>query len=190
MRISRWLNAAVLSLMLGVPVALFAQQPEERQEPKPEPNQEEARPAEPGRQPDAKPREQDQAKPEKPDQNKADEKAMKQQEKQQEKTDQKANEKAMRQGGGGSRPAGKSAHIPDDKFRANFGRQHTFVVHQPVVVEGRQQFVYSGYTFVFIDPWPVDWAFTDQCYVDYIDGDYFLFDLLHPGVRIALFVSL
>jgi len=24
--------------------------------------------------------------------------------------------------------------------------------------------------------------------VDYIDGEYFLFDLLHPGVRIALFV--
>lgn len=28
----------------------------------------------------------------------------------------------------------------------------------------------------------------DDCYVDYIDGEYFLFDLLHPGVRIALIV--
>jgi hypothetical protein len=185
MRISRWLNTAVLTLTLGVPVALFAQQPEERQEPKPELNQQEARPAEPARQPDVKPPKQDQAKPEKQDQNKADEKATKQQEK----TDEKANEKAMKPGAG-SRPAGKSAHIPDDKFRTNFGRQHTFVVHQPVVVEGRQQFVYGDYTFVFIDPWPADWAFTDQCYVDYIDGEYFLFDLLHPGIRIALFVSL
>ncbi len=185
MRVSRWLTAAALTLMLGAPVALFAQQPEERQEPKPEPNQQEPRPAEPARQPDVKPPKQEQAKPEKPDQSKADEKAMKQQEK----NDEKANEKAMKQGGG-AHPAGKSARIPDDKFRANFGRQHAFVVHQPVVVEGRQQFVYSGYTFVFIDPWPADWAFTDQCYVDYIDGEYFLFDLLHPGVRVALFVSL
>src|SRR5215472_8116747 len=28
-----------------------------------------------------------------------------------------------------ARPAGKSAHIPDPKFKANFGRQHTFKVN-------------------------------------------------------------
>ena len=27
-----------------------------------------------------------------------------------------------------------------------------------------------------------------NCYIDYIDGEYFLFDLLHPGIRIAVFV--
>ena len=87
-----------------------------------------------------------------------------------------------------ARPAGKSAHIPNEKFRANFGRQHTFVVNRPVVVQGQPQFVYGGYTFVFVDPWPVEWVYTDDCYIEYIDGDYFLFDVLHPGVRVALFV--
>ena len=27
-------------------------------------------------------------------------------------------------------------------------------------------------------------------YVDYVDGDYFLYDLRHPGMRIALFVEM
>ena len=41
---------------------------------------------------------------------------------------------------------------------------------------------------MFVDPWPVEWVYTDDCYIEYIDGDYFLFDVLHPGVRVALFV--
>jgi hypothetical protein len=89
-----------------------------------------------------------------------------------------------------SRPAGRNARIPDDKFRAHFGREHTFAVRQTVVVEGQPRFQYSGYWFVLVDPWPAEWAYTDDCYVDYVDGDYFLFDLLHPGVRIALFVAM
>jgi len=80
--------------------------------------------------------------------------------------------------------------IPDDKFRANFGRQHTFVVQRPAVVGGQQRFQYGGYSFVIVDAWPTGWAYTDQCYVDYIDGEYFLFDLAHPGVRIAIEVVL
>jgi len=87
-----------------------------------------------------------------------------------------------------ARPAGKSAHIPDEKFRASFGRRHTFVISRPVVIEGQPRFQYSGYWFEIVDAWPGDWAYTDDVYVDYIDGDYFLFDLLHPGVRVAVFV--
>jgi hypothetical protein len=41
-----------------------------------------------------------------------------------------------------------------------------------------------------VDPWPVGWGYGDDCYIDYIDGEYFLFDLLHPGVRIAIIVVL
>jgi hypothetical protein len=85
-------------------------------------------------------------------------------------------------------PAGKSAHIPDAKFRASFGRQHRFVIKQPVIVEGQPRFQYSGYWFEIVDPWPAGWAYTDDCYIDYVDGEYFLFDVLHPGVSIALFV--
>jgi hypothetical protein len=85
-------------------------------------------------------------------------------------------------------PAGKRVHIPDDKFRASFGRQHTFAIKSPVIVEGQPRFQYSGYWFEIVDAWPVGWAYTDDCYIEYVDGDYFLFDVLHPGVRITLFV--
>ena len=83
---------------------------------------------------------------------------------------------------------GKGAHIPDDKFRAHFGRQHTFVVNRPVIVEGQPRFQYASYWFEIVDPWPVGWAYTDSCYIEFIDGEYFLFDLLHPGVRVVVFV--
>jgi hypothetical protein len=87
-----------------------------------------------------------------------------------------------------ARPAGKGGHIPDDRFRTQFGRSHTFVAQRPVIIEGQPRFQYGGYSFILVDPWPADWAYTDDCYIDYVDGDYFLFDLLHPGERIALFV--
>ena len=57
-----------------------------------------------------------------------------------------------------------------------------------MIVRDQRQFQYGGYNFEFVDVWPSDWAYTDDLYIDYIDGEYFLFDLLHPGVRIALFV--
>jgi hypothetical protein len=91
-----------------------------------------------------------------------------------------------------TRPAGKSAHIPDPQFKANFGKQHRFTVNRVIttttVVPNQTQFVYAGYTFIFLDPWPADWLFTDDCYVDYVDEEYFLFDVFHPGIRVALFV--
>jgi len=94
---------------------------------------------------------------------------------------------------GHARPGGKSAHIPDPKFKANFGRQHTFkvnqVIRQTTIVPGKTQFVYSGYTFIILDPWPAEWLFTDDCYVDFVDDDYFLFDPFHPGIQVALFVD-
>ena len=62
------------------------------------------------------------------------------------------------------------------------------VVRQTTIVAGQTQFVSSGFTFIFLDPWPAEWLFTDDCYIDYIDGDYFLFDVFHPGIRVALFV--
>jgi hypothetical protein len=78
--------------------------------------------------------------------------------------------------------------IPDEKFKANFGREHHFRVSRPVVVEGRPQFQYSGYSFELVDVWPAEWSYSDDCYIDYVDGEYFLFDLLHPGARVAVVV--
>jgi hypothetical protein len=95
---------------------------------------------------------------------------------------------ASGQAANGHPASGQSARIPDKDFKAHFGKQHTFVVNQPTIVEGQPRFQYSGYWFVISDPWPTGWAYTDSCYIDYIDGEYFLFDLLHPGVQIALVV--
>jgi outer membrane biosynthesis protein TonB len=93
---------------------------------------------------------------------------------------------------GKARPAGKSAHIPDPQLKAHFGKPHTFAVNRVVttttIVPNQTQFVYAGYTFIFLDPWPSDWLFTDDCYIDYVDDEYFLFDVFHPGIRVALFV--
>ena len=84
----------------------------------------------------------------------------------------------------------QGGRIPDDRFRANFGRQHTFAVGQPVIVEGAPRFQYGGYWFVIAQPWPAGWGYSDPVYVDYIDGEYFLLSPVHPGVQIAINVIL
>lgn len=84
----------------------------------------------------------------------------------------------------------KGGRIPDKDFNAHFGHGHDFSARRVVattrIVPNQTQFVYSGYTFVFVDPWPAGWAVDDDCYIDYVGGGYYLFDVVHPGVRIAL----
>ena len=181
--------AATLALFLLLFVGLaYAQEPQEQPKPRPEearpePKREAAPPAHQS-QDEAKPSRQEEAKPSKPEKQESS-KAPKESKPAHE-------EKGQESQQGHARPAGKSAHIPDPKFKASFGRQHSFkvnqVIQQTTVVPGQTQFVYSGYTFVILDPWPAEWLFTDDCYIDYVDDDYFLFDAFHPGIRIALFV--
>ncbi len=79
--------------------------------------------------------------------------------------------------------------IPQEKFRASFGRPHTFHVQRTQIINNPQPIVFvSGYSFQLIDPWPAEWAFEDDCYIDYVDGEYFLFNAFHPGIRVAVFV--
>jgi hypothetical protein len=193
MRAFRLLNLALLSVLVASSAALYAQdekqqdekprqeepkRPEEPKQQEPKQNNNDAKPA--SRQDEMKTPRQDEAKP------------SKQEQKQEGKQEEKQSRDEMKQGRqeqeGHARPTGKSGHIPDDRFRARFGRSHTFRAQRPVVVEGQPRFEYSGYTFALIDVWPADWAYSDDCYIDYVDGEYFLFDLLHPGMRIALFV--
>jgi hypothetical protein len=82
----------------------------------------------------------------------------------------------------------ENGRIPDAQFHSHFGQQHTFRVGHPVVVEGQSRFQFGGYWFGFGEPWPVGWAYTDECYVDFIDGQYYLIDPVHPGLRLALIV--
>ena len=83
----------------------------------------------------------------------------------------------------------RAQRIPEEKFRARFGRKHHFhVEHAHIVNQGQPEFVYSGYTFELSDPWPAEWSFDDDCYIDYVGDDYYLYDVAHPGIRILVFV--
>ena len=81
-----------------------------------------------------------------------------------------------------------NARIPDDRFRANFGREHNFRIGSPIMVGGFSRFQYGGFSFGFLEPWPDGWYYTDDVYVDYIDGEYFLFNPYYPGVRVGISV--
>lgn len=86
---------------------------------------------------------------------------------------------------------GHGARIPQERFRASFGREHHFHVDRDRIYNQRQPVIlYGGYSFQLIDAWPVDWAYSDDCYIDYddVDDQYYLYDAYHPGMRIAVIV--
>lgn len=78
--------------------------------------------------------------------------------------------------------------IPDDRFKANFGQQHTFHVSQGDYRNHR--FQYGGYSFGFVDEWPSNWLYTQNVYVIEINGVYYLCNAMYPGVNIALSIVL
>jgi hypothetical protein len=86
--------------------------------------------------------------------------------------------------------AKSDSRIPDARFRSNFGRDHTFRMGNPSMVDGYSRFQYGGYWFGFVQPWPVGWYYTDDVYVDYIDGGYYLCNPEYPGAQIAISVQL
>jgi type IV secretory pathway VirB10-like protein len=81
-----------------------------------------------------------------------------------------------------------SGRIPDDRFRSNFGREHNFRIGEPVLVGGYSRFQYGGYWFGFVEPWPSGWYYTDDVYIDYVDGGYYMYDPYYPGTRFAISV--
>lgn len=89
----------------------------------------------------------------------------------------------------GGHPEANSRRIPDSDFRAHFGREHRFAPGRMQVYEGRPRFFYSGYTFELLDPWPSTWAYDqDDCYVDFVDGGYWLYNDRYPGERVAVLI--
>jgi hypothetical protein len=84
---------------------------------------------------------------------------------------------------------GQRRRIPDNDFHAHFGRPHRFAVGRLQTYQGRPSFVQGGYTFVLVEPWPSAWVYdADDCYIDYVDGDYWLFNVMYPGERVQLFI--
>ncbi len=81
-----------------------------------------------------------------------------------------------------------SGRIPDERFRSHFGRGHEFRMGNPVMVSGYSRFQYGGYWFGYVQPWPVGWLYTDQFYIDYVDGGYYMYDPYYPGARFAITV--
>ncbi len=86
--------------------------------------------------------------------------------------------------------------IPEDRFRAHFGRGHWFRVHEVpvVVVQGAPRFQFGGFWFDVVDPCPETWSpvwyRTDEVYVDYVNDGYYMYNRRHPGIAIAVNVSL
>jgi len=81
-----------------------------------------------------------------------------------------------------------NGRIPDERFQSNFGREHYFRIGEPVLVGGYSRFQYGGYWFGFVEPWPVGWYYTDDVYIDYVDGGYYMYNPYYPGARFAISV--
>jgi len=73
--------------------------------------------------------------------------------------------------------------IPEDRYRANFGRDHTFHVHRD-----RDRFDFGGFAFQFEDAWPSDWSDGDDFYIVEVDGADYLCDARFPDQRILVVV--
>jgi len=203
------LSTAALLLLLGSTASAYARQEQHEEEAKPE-NKPEAKPAKqeeskPVKQEATKPEKQQEAQPTKQEQAKPAKQEAAKPEKQQQAKAQPEQAKANNQQHAQRTPAEAqrqravpalrlsvrgSARIPDDRFRANFGHEHVFVISQPVMVGGYSRFQYGGFWFGFVQPWPVGWYYTDDVYVDYIDGGYYLYNPYYPDARVSISVVL
>ena len=211
------ISTTALFLLLGLAVPAHARQEKQEENTKPPKQEQQAKPekqeqAKPQKQEQAKPEKQTQAKPQQQQKQQQQAKAPKQeqqakpqqqQKQQQAKSDKQQQQSASSHGGPqrsqqamtaqraqpqlrlSSRGTGR---IPDDRFRSNFGSGHSFHMGNPVMVGGYSRFQYGGFWFGFVDPWPVDWYYTDDFYIDYVDGGYYMYNPYYPGARFAITV--
>jgi len=168
------ISTAVLSLTLGAAAPVYARQDQhdqqEEQKVRPSQDEKKAQPDKP-----VKPEEKGAQQPER--NAKPEERNAKQPQK-----EGKPGVPAQRAGGN------RNGSIPDDRYKANFGREHTFHVSQGDY--GNRRFQYGGYSFGFVGAWPTNWLYTQNVYVIEIDGVYYLCNPVYPGINIALSVNL
>jgi hypothetical protein len=65
----------------------------------------------------------------------------------------------------------------------------------PVLIfSGYPSFLYRGYWFRLVDPWPEywaeDWYETDDVYIAYAGDGYYLFNRRYPNMGIAVSISM
>jgi hypothetical protein len=160
-------STALLAVLLAVAAPAWSQEHEQEQKDKPAQQEEKKVQPEKSAKQEQKPAAQ-QEKNAKPEEKNAQQHAV------------RAQPKQVQQARGG--------RIPDDRFKANFGRQHTFRVSQGDY--GNRRFQYGGYSFGFVGAWPSNWLYTQNVYVIEINGVYYLCNPMYPGVNIALSVVL
>jgi len=172
MRLLLAIGTAVLSLTIVAPAYAQQEQNEQKEEEKGKPEQEKEKKAQP-------------EKPAKQEQRSAqEEKNTRPEEKNARQEQQRAPEaKPERQEQHASR-----GRIPDDRYRANFGREHSFRVNEGDYRNHR--FQYGGYWFGFVGGWPSNWLYTQDVFVVEINGVYYLCNPTYPGVNVALEVTL
>jgi hypothetical protein len=207
MKIIEVLTTSILFLLPGAIVPAYAQgqheqekQPEEKQQPaKPAQRQQQAKPAQQQQQhaaQQAKPAQeppramqQKQAKPAQEPQHAAQQAKPAQKQPQraaQQKQARPEQQRQVAQKANRAPSGGGHGSIPEARFQSNFGRSHTFHVNRAQFAHGPGRFQYGGYWFNTVDAWPVGWLYTDDVYVDYLNGGYFLCDPVHPGVYISI----
>ncbi|MGA2021548.1 MAG: hypothetical protein ABSH02_13230 [Candidatus Sulfotelmatobacter sp.] len=188
-------STAVLSLAIAAPVYAQQEQHDQQEDQKDKPTEKKAqpdksaKPEEKSAQPEknAKPEEKSAQQPDKtakPEERNAQQQDQDKNNKPEERNAQQQQAKPQEQhasGNGGGR-------IPADRYKANFGQQHTFRVSQGDY--NNHRFQYGGYSFAFVGVWPSNWLYTQNVYVIDIDGVYYLCNPMYPGVNIALDVTL
>lgn len=169
-------STAVLSLLLGAPLPGYAQETPAQQE-----RPQGQRPVLPDQKPEQKP-DQPEEKRAQPEQKQERQENQVQKEEKREEHGQKEEKRVVKE----EKREVKVVRIPEEHFRAHFGRTHVFRINRPVIVAGVPRFQFGGYWFGIAEPWPVGWYYTDEVYVDYIEGVYYLINPVRPGVRIVV----
>jgi hypothetical protein len=202
MKLTRRIGSAILLLAFGIATPAFAQDQHDQDHPaKPQ----DAKPAdkpkqqtEPAKTPNDEPRpaEKNQAKPPKEPQPKAEQPKTTAPSRQKQADDQdraraqqKSEHAKPQQDPAHQQTAQQHGRIPDDKFRASFGREHTFHVGHPQIAGGRPRFSYGGYSFFISEAWPSGWGYDDDVYIIEVNGVYYLLDDAHPGVQLELVIG-
>jgi hypothetical protein len=169
-----------LSLGIGIPAYAQQEQHDQQEENKDKPAQEKEKKTQPAKQEEKGKQEDNAKRQDNAQQNKNGKEEKKAQEQNAKQTKSGKQEDNARGNGGG--------RIPEDRYKANFGRDHRFRVTEANYHDRR--FQYGGYWFGFVQPWPSNWLYTQDVYVIEIDGVYYLCNASYPGVNLTLSVNL